>query len=121
MGFVFNRAVLPPSGDAAGVGVGQFLPIQIEAQGLLDWGFKQFRTVDGLPGASGILTFGIEGGAAAGEKFIDAVRRLGLEPRQVVLDPHVVEERGDALVLDPEPQQLVPGRRRVDDQRDAKR
>ena len=33
---------------------------------------RQFRSVDGLPGASGILTFGIRGGAAAGEKFIDA-------------------------------------------------
>lgn len=33
---------------------------------------KQFRAVDGQPGASGILTFGVKGGAAAGEKFIDA-------------------------------------------------
>ncbi|RYX91243.1 MAG: O-acetylhomoserine aminocarboxypropyltransferase/cysteine synthase [Comamonadaceae bacterium] len=37
---------------------------------------KQFRSVDGLPGASGILTFGIKGGAAAGEKFIDACEFL---------------------------------------------
>lgn len=37
---------------------------------------KQFRTVDGQPGASGILTFGIEGGAAAGERFIDACEFL---------------------------------------------
>ena len=37
---------------------------------------KQFRLVDGQPGASGILTFGIEGGAAAGERFIDACEFL---------------------------------------------
>ena len=38
LGFVFNRAVLTPSGDAAGMGVGQFLPVQLKAQGLLDAG-----------------------------------------------------------------------------------
>jgi O-acetylhomoserine (thiol)-lyase len=37
---------------------------------------KQFRAVDGSPGASGILTFGVKGGAAAGEKFIDACEFL---------------------------------------------
>ncbi|MES2974315.1 MAG: O-acetylhomoserine aminocarboxypropyltransferase/cysteine synthase family protein [Pseudomonadota bacterium] len=37
---------------------------------------KQFRSIDGAPGASGILTFGIKGGAAAGEKFIDACEFL---------------------------------------------
>ncbi len=37
---------------------------------------KQFRAVDGHPGASGILTFGIRGGAAAGERFIDACEFL---------------------------------------------
>jgi O-acetylhomoserine (thiol)-lyase len=37
---------------------------------------KQFRAVDGAPGASGILTFGVKGGAAAGEKFIDACEFL---------------------------------------------
>jgi O-acetylhomoserine (thiol)-lyase len=37
---------------------------------------KQFRSIDGTPGASGILTFGIKGGAAAGEKFIDACEFL---------------------------------------------
>ena len=41
---------------------------------------KQFRAVDGAPGASGILTFGIRsapgGGAAAGERFIDACEFL---------------------------------------------
>ena len=34
------------------------------------------RKVDGAPGASGILTFGVKGGAAAGEKFIDACEFL---------------------------------------------
>ncbi len=37
---------------------------------------KQFRAVDGSPGASGILTFGVKGGAAAGERFIDACEFL---------------------------------------------
>lgn len=37
---------------------------------------KQFRAVDGQPGASGILTFGVKGSAAAGEKFIDACEFL---------------------------------------------
>lgn len=37
---------------------------------------RQFRAVDGLPGASGILTFGVKGGAAAGERFIDACEFL---------------------------------------------
>jgi O-acetylhomoserine (thiol)-lyase len=34
------------------------------------------RTVDGKPGAAGVMTFGIKGGAAAGEKFIDALQFL---------------------------------------------
>ncbi len=37
---------------------------------------KQFRRVDEQVGASGILTFGVKGGAAAGEKFIDACEFL---------------------------------------------
>ncbi len=37
---------------------------------------RQFREVDGQPGASGVLTFGIQGGAAAGERFIDACEFL---------------------------------------------
>ena len=37
---------------------------------------KYLRAVDGEPGASGMLTFGIKGGAAAGEKFIDALQFL---------------------------------------------
>ena len=36
LGFVFNRAVLSPSGNAASVRLGQFLPVQLEAQGLLN-------------------------------------------------------------------------------------
>jgi O-acetylhomoserine (thiol)-lyase len=35
---------------------------------------KYFRLVDGEPGASGVMTFGIRGGSAAGEKFIDALQ-----------------------------------------------
>ena len=37
---------------------------------------KQFHAVDGHVGASGILTFGVNGGAAAAEKFIDACEFL---------------------------------------------
>jgi O-acetylhomoserine (thiol)-lyase len=37
---------------------------------------KYLRAVDGEPGASGVMTFGIKGGAAAGEKFIDALQFL---------------------------------------------
>jgi O-acetylhomoserine (thiol)-lyase len=37
---------------------------------------KYFRSVDGEPGTSSVMTFGIQGGAAAGEKFIDALQFL---------------------------------------------
>jgi O-acetylhomoserine (thiol)-lyase len=32
---------------------------------------RTFRQIDGEPGASGVMTFGIRGGAAAGERFIE--------------------------------------------------
>ena len=35
---------------------------------------KQMRAVDGAPGASGLLAFGVKGGVAAGVKFIEAAR-----------------------------------------------
>jgi O-acetylhomoserine (thiol)-lyase len=37
---------------------------------------KILREVDGEPGAGGVLTFGIRGGAAAGERFIDSLEFL---------------------------------------------
>jgi O-acetylhomoserine (thiol)-lyase len=37
---------------------------------------KYLRAIDGEPGASSVMTFGIAGGAAAGEKFINALRFL---------------------------------------------
>lgn len=37
---------------------------------------KYFRSVGGEPGTSSVMTFGIRGGAAAGEKFIDALQFL---------------------------------------------
>jgi O-acetylhomoserine (thiol)-lyase len=37
---------------------------------------KYLRSVDGEPGASGVMTFGVKGSAAAGEKFIDSVQFL---------------------------------------------
>jgi O-acetylhomoserine (thiol)-lyase len=35
---------------------------------------KQMRSIDGAPGASGLLAFGVEGGLAAGAKFIEAAQ-----------------------------------------------
>jgi len=35
---------------------------------------KQMRVVEGVPGASGLLAFGIQGGLAAGVKFIEAAQ-----------------------------------------------
>ena len=37
---------------------------------------KYLRSIDGEPGASSVMTFGIKGGAAAGEKFIDCLQFL---------------------------------------------
>ena len=35
---------------------------------------RQMRSVDGLPGASGLLAFGIQGGLEAGVRFIEAAQ-----------------------------------------------
>lgn len=35
---------------------------------------KYLRPIEGAPGASSVMTFGIQGGATAGEKFIDALQ-----------------------------------------------
>ena len=35
---------------------------------------KYLRSIDGKPGASSVMTFGIQGGSAAGESFIDALQ-----------------------------------------------
>ncbi len=37
---------------------------------------RYLRPVDGEPGAAGVMTFGIKGGASAGENFIDSVQFL---------------------------------------------
>jgi O-acetylhomoserine (thiol)-lyase len=37
---------------------------------------RTFRTIDGEPGASGVLTFGIRGGQAAGVRFIEQLTLL---------------------------------------------
>jgi len=37
---------------------------------------KQMRSVDGAPGASGLLAFGVEGGLGAGVKFIEAAQMM---------------------------------------------
>ena len=35
---------------------------------------RQMRSIDGVPGASGLLAFGVEGGLPAGVKFIEAAQ-----------------------------------------------
>jgi O-acetylhomoserine (thiol)-lyase len=37
---------------------------------------KQMRLIDGMPGASGLLAFGVKGGIAAGVRFIEAAQFL---------------------------------------------
>jgi O-acetylhomoserine (thiol)-lyase len=37
---------------------------------------KYLRAIDGEPGASSVMTFGIDGGSTAGERFIDALQML---------------------------------------------
>jgi O-acetylhomoserine (thiol)-lyase len=37
---------------------------------------RTFRSIDGEPGASGVLTFGIRGGSRAGERFIEQLSLL---------------------------------------------
>jgi O-acetylhomoserine (thiol)-lyase len=37
---------------------------------------KYLREIDGEPGGSSVMTFGIDGGSAAGERFIDALQML---------------------------------------------
>lgn len=37
---------------------------------------KYLRSIEGTPGAASVMTFGIQGGAAAGEKFIDALELI---------------------------------------------
>ena len=70
---------------------------------------KQMRQVDGAPGASGLLAFGVQGGAAAGEKFIEAaqfmshVANIG-DTRTLVIHPASTTHRQ----LDAE-QQLAAG------------
>ncbi|MBK6864516.1 MAG: O-acetylhomoserine aminocarboxypropyltransferase/cysteine synthase [Ideonella sp.] len=70
---------------------------------------RQMRRVGGAPGASGLLAFGVRGGAAAGEKFIEAaqfmshVANIG-DTRTLVIHPASTTHRQ----LDPA-QQLGAG------------
>jgi O-acetylhomoserine (thiol)-lyase len=48
----------------------------LESSPYYDLARKYLREIDGQPGASGVMTFGIAGGAAAGEKFIDSLQFL---------------------------------------------
>ena len=46
---------------------------------------KYFRAIDGEPGASSVMTFGIKGGASAGEKFIDGLQFLSRISRTLAM------------------------------------
>jgi O-acetylhomoserine (thiol)-lyase len=70
---------------------------------------RQMRSVDGRPGASGLLAFGVEGGLPAGVKFIEAARFMSHlanigDTRTLVIHPASTTHRQ----LD-EAQQLAAG------------
>jgi O-acetylhomoserine (thiol)-lyase len=87
---------------------------------------KYLRSIDGEPGASSVMTFGIKGGAAAGEKFIDSLQfvshlaNIG-DAKSLVIHPASTthrqlseEEQGAAGVL-PEMVRLSIGIESIDD------
>ncbi|MEO6408944.1 MAG: O-acetylhomoserine aminocarboxypropyltransferase/cysteine synthase family protein [Burkholderiaceae bacterium] len=70
---------------------------------------KQMRVIDGQPGASGLLAFGVEGGMAAGIKFIEAAQFMSHlanigDTRTLIIHPASTTHRQ----LDPQ-QQLAAG------------
>ncbi|GAP37425.1 O-acetylhomoserine aminocarboxypropyltransferase/cysteine synthase family protein [Piscinibacter sakaiensis] len=70
---------------------------------------RQMRTVDGLPGASGLLAFGVRGGLDAGVRFIEAAQFMSHlanigDTRTLVIHPASTTHRQ----LSPE-QQLAAG------------
>ncbi|MCU0950909.1 MAG: PLP-dependent transferase [Burkholderiaceae bacterium] len=87
---------------------------------------KYFRAVDGEPGTSSVMTFGIAGGAAAGEKFIDALQFLSHlanigDAKSLVIHPastthrQLSEEEQRAAGVLPEMVRLSIGIESIDD------
>ena len=87
---------------------------------------KYLRAIDGQPGASSVMTFGIAGGAAAGEKFINALRFLSHlanigDAKSLVIHPastthrQLSEEEQRAAGVLPEMVRLSIGIESIDD------
>ena len=88
---------------------------------------RKFLTpIDGEPGASSVMTFGIDGGAAAGEKFIDALQFLSHlanigDAKSLVIHPastthrQLSEEEQRAAGVLPEMVRLSIGIESIDD------
>jgi O-acetylhomoserine (thiol)-lyase len=87
---------------------------------------KYLRSIDGEPGASSVMTFGIEGGAAAGERFIDALQFLSHlanigDAKSLVIHPastthrQLSEEEQRAAGVLPEMVRLSIGIESIDD------
>jgi O-acetylhomoserine (thiol)-lyase len=87
---------------------------------------KYLRPVDGEPGASSVMTFGIVGGAAAGEKFIDSLQFLSHlanigDAKSLVIHPastthrQLTEEQQRAAGVLPEMVRLSIGIESIDD------
>jgi O-acetylhomoserine (thiol)-lyase len=87
---------------------------------------KYLRRIDGEPGASSVMTFGIKGGAAAGEKFIDQLQfvshlaNIG-DAKSLVIHPastthrQLSEDEQRAAGVSPEMVRLSIGIESIDD------
>ena len=87
---------------------------------------KYLRSIDGEPGASSVMTFGIDGGAEAGERFIDALQfvshlaNIG-DAKSLVIHPastthrQLSEEQQRAAGVLPEMVRLSIGIESIDD------
>jgi O-acetylhomoserine (thiol)-lyase len=87
---------------------------------------KYLRLIDGEPGASSVMTFGIKGGAAAGVKFIDRLQFLSHlanigDAKSLVIHPastthrQLSEEEQRAAGVSPEMVRLSIGIEAIDD------
>jgi O-acetylhomoserine (thiol)-lyase len=87
---------------------------------------KTFRLIDGEPGASSVMTFGVAGGATAGEQFIDALKFLSHlanigDAKSLVIHPastthrQLSEQEQRAAGVSPEMVRLSIGIESIDD------
>ncbi len=87
---------------------------------------RQMRAIDGVPGASGLLAFGVKGGAAAGERFIGAARFMSHlanigDTRTLIIHPastthrQLSEEQQRAAGVRPDMVRVSVGLEHVDD------